>query len=117
MSDEIKINVTVNGKEVPLATISMKTIGKIRDAEKEEPVYIGAIFKEKYNSWMLIYDYAANGLNFLCITKENSFYGRTYTSAVLKGSCLDFIKGVSEDKIRCHFVYIQNWKLIERNKK
>lgn len=118
MSDEIKINVTVNGKEVPLAAISMETIGKIRDAEKEEPVYIGAIFRESgWSDWMLIYDYAADGLNFLCITKTQSNCGRTYTSNVLKGAITEFVNGVSEKEIKRGFNYIQNWKLIERGRK
>jgi len=34
--DNVEINVTVNGKSVPLSTISTETFEKIRDAEEEE---------------------------------------------------------------------------------
>lgn len=115
MSERIEIQVKVNGEEVPLSSISTETFNKIKDAEKEDLVYIGAIFEERYGSkWMLIYDYAANGLNLLRITKGNTNYGKTYTAQALKGECSEFAKGISEDKIRSHFYAVRDWKLIER---
>ena len=116
--DNVEINVKVNGKEVDLSTISTETFEKVKAASKEKLVYIGAIFEESawgQIKWMLIYDYAAMGLNLLCIAKESSNYGRTYTSTVLRGDCSKFMKGISEKEIKNHFNYVSHWKLIEED--
>ena len=98
MSKRIDITVKVNGKEVPLSNISMETIGKIRDVEKEKLAYIGSIFEGDGGKWMLFYDYASHGLNFVCVASQGCFnYGLTYTSNVLKGKAPSTFKdGVFE---------------------
>jgi hypothetical protein len=43
MSDKIEINVTVNGKKVPLSSISAEIFNKIQDAELEKDVPVFSV--------------------------------------------------------------------------